>query len=394
MRVAILGTRGIPAKHGGFETFADDLSSYLTGRGHAVTVYCQTENQSELKEDTWRGVHRVLLPARDGALGTVLFDWAATKHSCIKERLILTLGYNTGIFNLLYRLRHIPNVMNMDGIEWKRDKWSFPQRAWLWFNEWAGARVADHLIADHPEIAAHLRRHTSPDKITTIPYGADAITSASSEPLRKYSLRPKGYYLLIARPEPENSVYEVVRAWSSRVRNKRLVVLGDYNPDLNSYHRKVLQAASTEVLFLGAVYQREVVRALRYHARAYFHGHRVGGTNPSLVEALAAGNAVIAHDNRFTRWVAGDRAKFFNTTFDLEAILDLLDAMPEELSAMEAASRVRHRQFFTQQGVLRKYEDLLLRVASRCYGNTPAREAQFEQESQAATSYVGASREQ
>ena len=361
MHVMIVGTRGIPAKHGGFETFAEDLSLFLTARGHRVTVYCQVDRAPALAEDDWNGVHRVEIPSADHSVGTISYDWATTMHCSRQAGVVLTLGYNTGVFSLIYRLRHVPNVMNMDGIEWKREKWSLPQRCWLWFNEWAGARFANHVVADHPEISAHLQRHTAEGKISVIPYGADAVTSAPTDVLAKYQMTRKGYYLLIARPEPENSIFEIVKAFSSHRASYPLLVLGDYSGD-SKYRRQVLDAAGSKVHFAGAIYDREAVRALRFHARGYIHGHRVGGTNPSLVESLAAGNAIIAHDNRFTRWVAGERARFFTQTQDLEEILYSLEQNPLQLSEMEEASRQRHRQQFEKDKVLAAYENLLLRA--------------------------------
>src|SRR6185312_4070041 len=141
LEVSILGTRGVPANHGGFETFAQDLSLYLVDRGHRVTVYCQASADEGHSEDEWNGVRRVLIPAPTGPVGTMKFDLAAVLHSSRRPGVILTLGYNTAIFSLLYRLRRIRSVMNMDGIEWKRDKWRFSERIWLHFNELAGARL-------------------------------------------------------------------------------------------------------------------------------------------------------------------------------------------------------------------------------------------------------------
>jgi glycosyltransferase involved in cell wall biosynthesis len=227
------------------------------------------------------------------------------------------------------------------------------------------------LIADHPEILTHLSRHTSPNKITVIPYGAETVFSAPTKPLQQYGLAPKEYDILIARPEPENSILEVVRAWSLRPRHMRLAILGNYNPERSEYQRKVMEAASGEIVFLGAVYDSKVVKALRFHARAYIHGHRVGGTNPSLVESLAAGNAVIAHDNRFTRWVAGEGARYFQTPEHLGEILDSLQSDPSQLADMEEASRRRHRDEFTQEKVLTAYENLLLQF-SRSEEKAPA----------------------
>jgi glycosyltransferase involved in cell wall biosynthesis len=363
MHVLILGTRGIPSKHSGFETFAQDLSLFLGARGHKVTVYCQVSKAEQFREDEWNGIRRVLIPAGDGSLGTILFDWHAIRHSMREKGVVLTLGYNTAIFNAMYRLRGAANLMNMDGIEWRRQKWSRLARAWFWVNEWAGARVATHLVADHPEIGKHLLRHTSPEKITVIPYGADVVSSAPVDLIQNYGLSPKKYYLLIARPEPENSILEIVQAYSLKRRGMPLVVLGKYERDGTSYQNKVLDAAGPEIKFLGAIFDRVVVRALRFHARAYIHGHRVGGTNPSLVESLAAGNAVIAHDNRFNRWVAGEDARYFQSTGDLAEILKSLDAEGSQLLNMEEASRRRHRESFTQDGILCAYEELLLRFS-------------------------------
>lgn len=360
MHVSILGTRGIPSRHGGFETFAQDLALFLTARNHDVTVYCQDED-GDAADDMWQGVHRVFIQSKTHPMGTIAFDWASTRRASRSKGVILTLGYNTGVLNLLYRLRGVPSVMNMDGIEWKREKWSLPQRTWLWLNEWAGARAANHLIADHPEIATHLQRHTSARKITVIPYGADALTSASIEPMHANHLTPKAYDLLIARPEPENSIVEIVRAYSVRRRHVPLVVLGNYAPETNQYHRRVLDMAGPDVRFLGSIYDREIVRSLRFYARAYVHGHRVGGTNPSLVESMAAGNAIIAHDNRFTRWVAGDGARFFKDSDDLAALLATLEADPDQFTLMETESRKRHAELFTQEKVLSAYENVLMR---------------------------------
>jgi glycosyltransferase involved in cell wall biosynthesis len=361
VEVLILGTRGIPAEHGGFETFAEDFALYLVREGHAVSVYCQVEEKGPRTEDIWNGIHRIMIPARAGALGTMSFDWQSVWDSTGRPGIILTLGYNTAILTFLYRIRGRLCIMNMDGIEWKRKKWSLAQRAWLWFNERCGAALAHHLVADHPKIAEHLQRHTSSSKITTIPYGADILHNVDPSLLDRYSLKAKSYYLLIARAEPENSILEVVQSYSRRRRKFPLVILGAYS-ERNPYHRKVLESATEDVRFVGAIYDKTTVQALRYHARAYVHGHKVGGTNPSLVEALAAGNAVIAHDNHFNRWVTGPHAAFFQDVDGAARIFDSLDNDISLLASMEAASRKQHAELFTQQHVLPAYEQLLKRV--------------------------------
>ncbi len=364
MHVQILGTRGLPAKHGGFETFAQDLSLFLVARGHAVTVYCQDETGNAPHEDEWNGIRRVMIPAAEGSRGSLAFDWMSVAHAAKTPGVALTLGYNTGVFNFRFRASKKPNAMNMDGIEWRREKWSLLQRLWLWFNEWAGARASQHLVADHPEIGKHLLRHTSAPKITVIPYGADQILSAPIHPVAAYGLASKSYDLVIARPEPENSILEIVKAHGRSIRPYPLVMLGNYSGSVGEYQKRVVEAAASNVMFLGAIYDRDTVAALRFHSRLYIHGHRVGGTNPSLVESLGTGSAIVAHDNRFTRWVAGPGARYFKGVDDLAKILDRLDSDPHQVEVMGASSRKQHELHFTKNRVLANYEKLLTRVAA------------------------------
>jgi glycosyltransferase involved in cell wall biosynthesis len=360
-KLNILGIRGVPAQHGGFETFAEKFCLYLINRGWDVTVYCQEDGAGAAWESEWCGVRRVHIPvSRKGAAGTMIFDWKATRHALKQNGLFLTLGYNTACFNLMQRIKGQTNVINMDGIEWRRDKWGFVAKTWFWLNERVGCWIGNHLVADHPKIKEHLATRVSADKITMIPYGGDEVLEADETLLSPYGLLPNQFSVIIARPEPENSFLEMVRAFSCKPRNHKLVVLGNFTPDTNQFHKAVMVAASEEVLFPGAIYDAPVVQALRFHARFYLHGHRVGGTNPSLVEALGAGCAVIAHDNHFNRWVAGDGAAYFK---DENACSDLFDHLLDDLdrqTQMKAASRARFYERFTWQQVLEEYEQLLL----------------------------------
>lgn len=362
----ILGIRGIPASHGGFETFAERLAVWLVDRGWAVTVYCQEESDGAVRVDAWNGVRRVHVPVPfGGSRGSIVFDWRSTRHAAGEPGVVLTLGYNTALFGRVYRRRGIPHVVNMDGIEYRRAKWSAAVKAWFRVNERYACRTADHLVADHPEIANHLARHTARDRITTIPYGADPVDHADETTLAGLDLRRDGYALVVARPEPENSFLEIVAGYSARARDHALVVLGDVRPDHNRYHRRVRDAAGDGVRFLGAIYDRTVLDSLRAGARLYLHGHRVGGTNPSLVEAMGAGGAVLAHDNRFNRWVAGDRARYFRNGSDVDSSLTALLDDDRAIAAMRDGSRRRFQERFRWEGVLGAYEDVLERYAAR-----------------------------
>jgi glycosyltransferase involved in cell wall biosynthesis len=355
----ILGTRGIPAAHGGFETFAERLALHMVSRGWRVTVYCQIEDTPKRAYiDYWRGIRRVNIQTKTGALGTVKFDLEAVRHARHEQGVTLVLGYNTAIFSAFLRLYGKPLLTNMDGIEWKRAKWPLHARAWLLANEWIGAATSSRLIADHPEIARHLGRLRSPEDITMIPYGADTVSTAPEDFVRSLGLMPSSYIISIGRCEPENNILTMVRAYAEKQRPFHFVCLAKLEPSRNSYHRAVLDAGLDRVHFPGAIYDQERVKALRFHAAAYCHGHTVGGTNPSLVEALGAGNAVIAHDNNYNRWVAGEGQFYFSDQRSCANLLDQISQDPEILKEARNASRQRFDDSFRWGAILDAYEGL------------------------------------
>ena len=357
--LAILGTRGIPARYGGFETFTERLALYLVDKGWEVDVYCQTTEPAE--PSMWCGVRLIPIASPGhGPTATMLFDWRATLHSLRTNRLLLVLGYNTAVLSLFYLAGGRRSIMNMDGLEWQRDRWPAHVKAWYWLNERFGCWFSDHLIADHPEILRHLATRARESKLTMIPYGADPIVAADPALLQRCGVEPKGYALTIGRIVPENSTLEMVRAWSSVPGSTPLVVLGHIDPADDHYHRAVTEAAGPNVRLLGAVYDKPTVNALRFHARFYIHGHHVGGTNPSLVEALGAGLPIVAHRNRFNAWVTGPAALTFATEAELTACCEtLLQASAAQIESLSQASRVRHDEAFRWEVITASYEQLL-----------------------------------
>jgi len=360
MHVNILGTRGIPAAHGGFETFVGHFAPFLRDRGHSVVVYCQNDGEPGRPpyEDIWEGITRVhIAPNRQGAVGTMEFDWACVRDVVRRPGVDLVLGYNTAVFNLLEKLRGRRVAMNMDGIEWKRGKWGAVAKAWFYLNELAGANLADAVIVDHPEIARHAARRTTRTPVM-IPYASDVIDSADPTAIEALGLVPDRYLVSIARAEPENSILELVKAFAGLGTDHRLVILGKLDP-ANVYHAAVRAAAGPGVLFPGAIYDPSVVQALRYHATAYLHGHTVGGTNPSLVEALGAGRPIIAHNNKYNRWTAGDGQFYFGTVEEARLRMGEVIGNPSLARAAGAAALRRHAEDFTWDRVHSAYLEVL-----------------------------------
>ncbi|MCJ2052248.1 DUF1972 domain-containing protein [Methylobacterium sp. J-070] len=366
----ILGTRGIPAAHGGFETFAERLALYLVRRGWRVSVYCQHEVErveTRVASRDWNGIELITVEvALRGPVATLAFDAFCAHDAAARRGVCLVLGYNGAVFLPYLRARGARILTNMDGIEWLRPKWSLPIRAFFYASEWIAAWSSHRLVADHPAIADHLARRRARRAIATIPYGGDPPSGRIGPP--PLGLEADRYLVSIARIEPDNSILTLVAAFSRRPRGLRLVVLGTMNVD-NPYHRAIEAAASDEVLFPGAIYEADCVQALRAHARAYLHGHTVGGTNPSLVEALWAGTAVIAHDNPFNRGTAGDGQFYFSDDETCAAAIDRVLADTQAVAAARLAARQRAERF-RWDDVLAAYEEEVRHVGG--YPAAPA----------------------
>ncbi|EIZ85303.1 polysaccharide export protein [Methylobacterium sp. GXF4] len=358
----ILGTRGIPAAHGGFETFAERLALHLASRGWRVGVYCQAEVErvrDRVSTRTWNGITLITVEvALRGPAATLAFDAFCVKDAATRGGVCLVLGYNGAAFLPYLRARGGRILTNMDGIEWRRPKWPLPVRAFFYGSEWIAAWSSQRLVADHPAIADHLARRRPRRAIATIPYGGDPPPANLRPP--PLGLEPGRYLVSIARIEPDNNILTLVEAFSRKPRGMRLVVLGTLKVG-NAYHRAVEDAAGLEVLMPGAIYEPEMVQSLRVHARAYLHGHTVGGTNPSLVEALWAGNAVIAHDNPFNRGTAGEGQFYFTDGDSCAAAIERVLTDEGAVAAARAAARAQAERF-RWDDVLAAYEDELRRV--------------------------------
>ena len=373
--VLILGTRGIPAAHGGFETFAERFARYLAGRGWRVSVYCQREVarvRSRISSQVWDGIELITVEVGlTGPAATLAFDAICAHDAARRGGVCLVLGYNGAAFLPYLRARGGRILTNMDGIEWRRPKWSLAIRAYFYVSEWIAAWSSHRRVADHPAIADHLAGRRPRRAIATIPYGGDPPPADISSP--PLGLEAGRYLVSIARIEPDNNILTIVEAFSRRPRGVRLVVLGTMSVR-NAYHRAVEDAASPEVLFPGAIYEPDQVQALRVHALGYLHGHTVGGTNPSLVEALWAGNAVIAHDNPFNRGTAGDGQFYFSDGDSCAAAIERVLTDEGAVAAARAAARAQAERF-RWDDVLAAYEDELLRVGG--YPRLPAPESRL-----------------
>jgi glycosyltransferase involved in cell wall biosynthesis len=319
MNIAILGSRGIPNQYGGFEECAEKLSLRLVQKGHAVTVY--TVDHHQMKDKNWNGVRRVLIKDYEKSIGTAghfLYDLNCNLHSRKQDfDIILHLGYTSdSVWQWLWSGKAI-HIVNMDGLEWQRSKYSASVRSFLKFGEKLATRNSSFLIADSPVIQEYLEKHYD-RPVVQIAYGADLLKKPDQKIIQEMGLAPWKYDILIARFIHDNNIEMVIRAKLAAKDDVPLVLVGN----MNNYRRELETKYRNEVLlkFWKPVYQKDILGNMRHFSRLHIHGHSAGGTNPSLLEAMACGSSIAAHDNPFNRAVCGEDAYYFSTTEELSDV--------------------------------------------------------------------------
>lgn len=358
MRVAILGTRGVPANYGGFETFAEELGRRLAGRGHEVTVYGRS-NFIDRALTSHRGMALVVLPAITRKhLETVSHTFLSALHA-LRRRYDVVLMCNAANapFVKLLQLGGVPVALNVDGLERNRRKWGWAGRSYYRMCEGLAARWPDAVVTDAEVIRRYYRRVYRATS-TMIPYGADLERPGEAGVLAELGVTSGEYVLYVSRFEPENNPDRVAAAWSSTDTGRTLVMVGGapYAPELTERVRAV---AGERVLLPGPIYG-EGYRQLLFNARAYIHATEVGGTHPALVEAMGAGLPVLVYDTSENREVAGRAAAFFRFEGErsLAAVAGPLLEDEEQLEAMRRAS-LEIAKRYSWDAVTDAYERLL-----------------------------------
>jgi glycosyltransferase involved in cell wall biosynthesis len=364
LKVALVGTRGVPARYGGFETAVEEVGRRLAARGHDVVVYCRTApGSTEPPAATHLGMRLVHLPAaRKRSLETLSHTALSVGH-LLAHRVDAAIVFNAANAPLLPALRaaRIPVATHVDGLEWKRAKWGGTGRRYYRLAESLAVRWSDDLIADAEGIAAYYDREFGAPT-TLLTYGAPLIHPGADR-LAEVGLERGGYHLVVARFEPENHVDLIVEGYAASEARKPLVVVGSA-PYADEYTHRVHSLADRRVRFLGGVWDQELLDQLYANSASYLHGHSVGGTNPSLLRAIGAGAAVIAFDVDFNREVVADAGRYFATPADVAAQLVAVEADPE--GAARAGRRaVELAAGYDWDEVADGYEELLRRLAAR-----------------------------
>ncbi len=321
MKIAIIGTRGIPNNYGGFEQFAEILSQGLVKKGCEVFVY--NSHNHQYKENKWKDVniiHKYDPEYLIGLSGQFIYDFNciinSRKHNF---DIILQLGYTTNSIWSIFLPKKPLLFCNPDGIEWKRSKYPKLVKSFLKYAEKLAVKSNNYLIADSVAIQKYFEEKYN-KKVYFVPYSAEIFEKANKKTLEKFNLQTYGYNLLIARFQSDNNIEPIIKGVLASKTKTPLLLIGNHNNKFGDYLKNTYK--SDKIKFLGAIYDLELLNNLRYYSKFYFHGHSAGGTNPSLLEAMASSAFIIANNNPYNKAILNNNGLYFSNKDDIANLLD------------------------------------------------------------------------
>ena len=360
MRFAILGTRGIPARYGGFETFAEELSTRLAARGHQVTVYCR----EKYSEPSYRGVQLAYFPTiRHKYFDTIAHTFFSTIGLVFaKCDAALYCNAANAIFTWMPRAVGIPVALNVDGLERNRKKWNRVAKTWYRVSEWLATWMPNVIVTDAQAIELYYQDHYR-RKSVMIPYGAELGPVATQEVLTRLGLEPQKYFLYVSRMEPENNALLVRQAFESLQTSMKLALIGDA-PYAADYIARVRDTRHPGVVIPGAIYGAGY-HELGSHCFAYIQATEVGGTHPALIEAMGRGALTLYLETPENVEVAGDAGIPF-TRYNLPRVLQqVLNMNQREQNEYRVRALQRVRERYSWDAVTTAYEKLLMGLANK-----------------------------
>jgi glycosyltransferase involved in cell wall biosynthesis len=365
MRIAILGTRGIPASYGGFETFAEHLSTRLVARGHDVTVYCRSHYVSP-RQLNFHGVKLKVLPTiRHKYFDTVIHTFLSAIHA-VSQRYDAALICNcaNAPFSPIVRLAGTPVAINVDGLEHKRKKWGRLGRHYYRLAEYLSTLLPNEMVTDAQVIQDYyLARHNAPS--TMIAYGSEVERRPNRELVRKWRVEPNRYVLYVSRLEPENNAHLVIEAFKKVRTAYRLLIVGDA-PYAEQYINSLKASARGDkrIVFTGFVFGQDY-RALQQNAYCYVHATEVGGTHPALLEAMGYGNCVLTLATPENIEVVGDAGVPYIDEFDLAEKLQRVLRDGSLVQAYRNRAQQRIQKHYDWETVVDQYEQLFARMSGQ-----------------------------
>lgn len=365
LKIAILGSRGYPYVYSGYETFVKELSERLVQKNFDVTVYCH-KNLFEQFPQQVNGINLVYVPTIEKkTLSQFVHSFQAAIHACFRDYdVILVVNSANGPFGLFTRLFRKKTAINVDGLEWMRPKWKGLGAKYFYIASKLSTYFYDHIITDSYEMEKIYKDEFGANS-TVIAYGANIRYSQHPELISKWNLKPQDYYLVVGRLVPDNNADIIVDRFVKSSSKKKLVVVGDV-PYTDSYAQNIKKVSDSRVVFTGYVTDQNELAELYHNCYAYFHGHEFGGTNPTMLKALAYGCAIIALDTRFNREMLenGEYGLFFSKDEkELTALIHHIEQNEAFAEQLRQKSRKRIEENYTWEKITNQYVELFEKVA-------------------------------
>ncbi|SDL78105.1 DUF1972 domain-containing protein [Chryseobacterium taihuense] len=358
-KVAIIGTVGLPAKYGGFETLTAHLVEELSDT-YDFTVYCSSKKYGkEERMESWKGAKLEYLPLDANGIQSIAYDTWSIFHALFRSDVLLILGV-AGAWLLpfvkIFTRKKI--IISIDGIEWKRDKWSIPAKLYLWWAEKLAVKFSHIDISDNESIQDYTSlRYKTISRV--IEYGADHTKinrAPAAENLEKYPFLNEEYAVKVCRIEPENHVHTILKVFST-LPERRLVLVGNWNNSEYGTNLKEEYSGFKNIILLDPIYEQETIDLIRGNASLYIHGHSAGGTNPSLVEAMFLGLPIISNGVSYNRTTTENQAFYFSNENELRSILEKVSKEDLEVCAGKMKKIAERR--YTWKRVAKKYSQLI-----------------------------------
>jgi len=364
LNIGILGTRGIPNHYGGFEHICEYVSEGLVQKGHQVTVY--NSHNHPYTADKWRGVNIVHCYDPEylvGTAGQFIYDF-----NCLRDArkrnfdVVLLMGYtSSSVWGRIYPHNSVI-ITNMDGLEWKRSKYSKPVQQFLKYAEALAVKHSQYYISDSVAIRSYLKDKYSIES-QFIPYGAEPFTDIEREQLDYENFNKENYFLLMARMEPENNIEAILEGFNTSNSKRNFKVIGDTSNRFGKFINHKFKNDS-RIEFTGGIFDNAKIRAMQNNSYLYFHGHSVGGTNPSLLEAMASEALIAAHNNPFNKAVLNSDAFYFSDAQDVKELVENVQRNQSE-KLMVDNNRQKIQQQFSWGRIIDQYEQFIF----DCYYN-------------------------
>lgn len=356
-KLAIVGTNGLPGRYGGWDQLLEHLVERLSAT-HDITVYASKFHYEE-HPPTYRGAKLVYLPLKANGFQSIPYDVLSVLHAAWRRAdVVLVLGTSGCIAFPLFRLLGVRLVLNPDGAEWKRGKWSFWVKAFLKLSERWGVRWAHHVVADSAIIQQSLLQDHGVTS-SMIAYGGDHVSAVPLRPetAAKYGIEERAYCFKVCRIEPENNLDMILSSFAQS--GRRLVVVGNWH--FSEYGRNLRQqyVGFTNISMLDPIYNQAELNELRSNCRLYIHGHSVGGTNPSLVEAMCLGLCVVAFGVNYNRSTTHDSALYFSDADELGRVVAAIDADEAQQRAIGARLKALGLQHYAWDHIISQYNEVV-----------------------------------